>query len=84
MKPIKSTTLPWILLMASMTFNIFLALDNRKQRELAEIHLKVARQKQAELSAFELKFEENVSVAKAAYARAEAQLEEAKKNLEEE
>ena len=82
MKPTKTSTALWVLLVASMTINIYLALDNKKQRELAEIHLKVATQKQAELSAFELKFEQNVSVAKAAYARAEAQLEEAKKNLE--
>jgi len=75
--------MPWVLLMASVVINVYLLVDNAKQKELTEIHQKLARQKEEELSTLETRFEEHLSVAKAAYARAEAQLEEAKKNLEE-
>lgn len=74
--------MPWVLLVISAAINLYLIVDNAKQRELAEIHQKLARRKEAELYKLSTKFEENLSVAKAAYARAEAQLEQAKKDRE--
>jgi hypothetical protein len=80
MKKNTSTFTLWVLLMASVAVNVYMIIENGRQREIAAIHLKLAKQRQEELSVFESKFEENLSVAKAAYARAEAQLEEAKRN----
>jgi hypothetical protein len=79
MKKSISTLTLWVMLMASVAVNVYLIIENGRQKELAAIHLKLAKQRLEELSVFESKFEENLSVAKASYARAEAQLEEAKK-----
>jgi hypothetical protein len=82
MKKSISTLALWVMLIASMAVNVYLIIENGRQKELAAIHLKLAKQRLEELSIFESKFEENLSIAKASYARAEAQLEEAKKSRE--